>query len=412
MLPVLVVGAIAPALLLMWFFHGRDVYPEPRGVVWTTFGLGVAIVIPAAMIEQTLDLGIKHIPNWFVHGGVEGYMSAGLTEEALKYCVVVFYCMRHKEFDEPMDGIVYGAIASLGFAAFENFFYVLEGGGGVAIMRALLSVPGHACMGAIMGYFIGQAKFRPGERSSLMLKAFLIPALLHGTYDAPLMAVQQFVALKPSQDQMVKVAPLALVTPAIFIFELVWTLILTSRLRREQLQWAARRWQAYYARQPDPPPPWGYLPVAPAPSPNPYAYANAHAYANANATYAYANANANAYANANANTRPAVPPAGAMQPLGQGAQGVPAPPSSAIGWVQLAFGGMMVCFGGLMTLGAFLLVVNPPPEDPHQPLGMVIGVGVVMGVIPLALGVLLFALGLRRLTRATPTAPPGFVRGY
>jgi hypothetical protein len=223
---------------------------------------------------------------------------------------------------------------------------------------------------------------------------------LHGTYDAPLMMVQRYAALKPSQDDLAMVAPLALITPAIFIFELVWTLILSGRLRKEQLQWSARRWQAYWARQPDPPPPWGYLPVAPAPAANPYAYANAHAYANANTTpYAYQYAHAN---------RPAIPPPQAMQPTGQGSPAASAPPSTAIAWLQLAFGAMMVFGGGLMLLGAILVVANPSPEARDQGMGIYIGVGIVMGFIPLAVGLLLFGLGMRRLTKASPTAPPAW----
>ena len=36
--------------------------------------------------------------------------------------------LREKEFNEPMDGIVYGVVASLGFATYENYDYVLVSG--------------------------------------------------------------------------------------------------------------------------------------------------------------------------------------------------------------------------------------------------------------------------------------------
>ena len=58
-----------------------------------------------------------------------------------------------KEFDELMDGIVYGAVASLGFATLENIMYCIDGGLSVVAIRALTAVPAHASFGAIMGYY-------------------------------------------------------------------------------------------------------------------------------------------------------------------------------------------------------------------------------------------------------------------
>jgi hypothetical protein len=85
-------------------------------------------------------------------------------------------------FDEPMDGLVYGMTASLGFATLENVLYVGEGGANVALMRALTAVPGHACTGAIMGAYVARAKFGSQRARNLWL-AFLVPMALHGAYD-------------------------------------------------------------------------------------------------------------------------------------------------------------------------------------------------------------------------------------
>ena len=41
--------AIVPALLLLWYFHSRDAYPEPPRVVWATFFLGV-LSIPGVLL--------------------------------------------------------------------------------------------------------------------------------------------------------------------------------------------------------------------------------------------------------------------------------------------------------------------------------------------------------------------------
>jgi RsiW-degrading membrane proteinase PrsW (M82 family) len=63
-----------------------------------------------------------------------------------------------------MDGVVYGAVASLGFATLENILYVTPNGFAVAAARAFTAVPGHALLGVIMGYYVGRAKFHSNEQ--------------------------------------------------------------------------------------------------------------------------------------------------------------------------------------------------------------------------------------------------------
>ena len=42
------------------------------------------------------------------------------------FLVLYYFILREKEFNEPMDGIVYGVTASLGFATLENIDYVFN----------------------------------------------------------------------------------------------------------------------------------------------------------------------------------------------------------------------------------------------------------------------------------------------
>ena len=79
--------------------------------------------------------------------------------------------------------------ASLGFACIENILFVCTHGLGNAILRALLSIPGHTCFGVIMGYFLSQAKVNSvnGNKSICtrnMLFSILMPTLVHTMYDA------------------------------------------------------------------------------------------------------------------------------------------------------------------------------------------------------------------------------------
>ncbi|NWF35888.1 PrsW family glutamic-type intramembrane protease [Mariprofundus sp. KV] len=180
-----VAAALLPSITLLRWFRNSDQFPEPWTVVRRVFWRGVWVILPVVVVAQFLEVLQPEDP--FYGALFEAFMLAAIPEELFKYIVLVMFCLRLKEFDEPMDGIVYGVTVSLGFATLENILYVMDGGLTVAIMRAFTSVPVHAMMGAIMGYFIAMTLIEPENRNRNYLLAFLVPMMLHGLYDFPLM---------------------------------------------------------------------------------------------------------------------------------------------------------------------------------------------------------------------------------
>ncbi len=236
--PFLAVSAIVPSLLLMWFFHARDIYREPPRVLWTVFGGGILIVLPVIAVAGVLELFIAPVQEPLPRGFLEAFFLAAIPEEVFKLLVLWGYAARRAEFDEPMDGVVYGVAASLGFATLENLLYVGQSGFGVAVMRALTAVPGHAFLGAIMGYYVGRARFAESGRGRLLWTAFWLPTLLHGIYDTPLLAARQADRLDPEVGALI----LALITiaPLVVIGEWIFALRLSRRLRVAQIGRRAR----------------------------------------------------------------------------------------------------------------------------------------------------------------------------
>jgi RsiW-degrading membrane proteinase PrsW (M82 family) len=209
---VLAASAIVPSFLLVWYFHGRDLYPEPGRVIWATFGLGVATIPAVMLVVMPLSLLVEPIPDPYAAGFLGAFLTAAIPEESLKFLVVRGYCARHHEFTEPMDGVVYGAVASLGFATLENVLYVAADGFAVAVARALTAVPGHAFTGAIMGYYVGRAKFHPTERKRV----------LHGLYDYPIFTLEVLRERGLSlEGRVIYLLPISL---AVFVTTCVWAL--------------------------------------------------------------------------------------------------------------------------------------------------------------------------------------------
>lgn len=116
---------------------------------------------------------------------LENFVVIALVEEGLKYLVVMRLAFHHPAFNEPYDGMIYAITTSLGFAALENVLYVLQGGAQIALVRGVLSVPGHALFAAAMGYYLGKARFARTNSQQLrnLYRALLVPVLLHGVFD-------------------------------------------------------------------------------------------------------------------------------------------------------------------------------------------------------------------------------------
>jgi len=121
-----------PMFFFAAFVYWLDRYEkEPISLLGATFFWGVVIATGGAFIINTVfGVGI------YVFTGSEtaadfGTVSivAPVVEEFLKgLAVAIIFLMYRKEFDSVLDGLIYGAIAGLGFAASENTLYIFRDG--------------------------------------------------------------------------------------------------------------------------------------------------------------------------------------------------------------------------------------------------------------------------------------------
>jgi RsiW-degrading membrane proteinase PrsW (M82 family) len=184
-------SAIVPSLLLLWYIYSRDRNPEPGGLLMRTFVWGTLICLPVIPLATALEnagmqTGLQM--NMWGAAGVKAFLGAAVPEELLKFLVLMLFIWPKPDFDEPMDGVVYGAAASLGFATLENVLYVSQYGLGTAVLRAVTAVPGHAFTGVVMGAFVGRARFAaPHQKPGLLFQGLFWAVVLHGLYDMFLM---------------------------------------------------------------------------------------------------------------------------------------------------------------------------------------------------------------------------------
>ena len=180
--------SVAPAFLLMFFVYRMDKYEkEPIKALIKAFCAGMLSVVFTLITVNICDYTIGLIPYLNETVFYDSFITAGIPEELCKFLVFMIFIWNDKNFDEYFDGIVYASFISLGFATVENIMYVLPGGLGVGIMRALLSIPGHFLFGVILGYFLSLAKFSKGKRGLYIFLGLLIAMSAHGLFDWLLM---------------------------------------------------------------------------------------------------------------------------------------------------------------------------------------------------------------------------------
>ena len=178
---------IVPSLIILSFFFFSDKFKEPKQTIAIVFFLGILICLPAGIINDFMY-------NTFNDGSdfserlSSSFLSAAWSEELLKFVILYFIVLRRNEFNEPMDGIVYGVTVSLGFATFENYDYVFRWAEEwdvdpyqMAIWRSYSAVPMHGLMGCIMGFYFGMYAFSANKK--YLILCLLIPFIIHGLYN-------------------------------------------------------------------------------------------------------------------------------------------------------------------------------------------------------------------------------------
>ncbi|MGI2327079.1 glutamic-type intramembrane protease PrsW [Planococcus sp. YIM B11945] len=177
---ILLTVAIAPSLALFSYFYLRDQFSkEPSKLIFHCFIYGAILTFPILFIQYVFDA-----EGVFSNVFSQSVLFSSIVEEFFKWLVLLIAIYRHVDFEDPFDGILYGASVSLGFATVENILYLLEFGLETAFIRAFLPVSSHALFGVVMGYYFGRAKFSSGTGRKWLVWALTTSMVLHIAYNS------------------------------------------------------------------------------------------------------------------------------------------------------------------------------------------------------------------------------------
>src|SRR5690242_16149058 len=209
---VLGTAAVAPALLMLWLVVAAGERPGPPLKIWTAFALGAASILLLGIIRAPFaNLFPAPADPWLAQIQ-HAVFGVALPEEAVKILVILAVSARRRPFVDPMDTVVYGAAAGLGFAAYENLAYLVQHAEmwrALAALRSVLTVPFHGALGIIAGAYLAIARsggtklganrhHRDSARISGWAMVLFAPIALHAAFDFPLLTLQQHPELDPS----------------------------------------------------------------------------------------------------------------------------------------------------------------------------------------------------------------------
>lgn len=188
---VLLYIAVVPVLVWLTKIYNKDKEPESKSLIISLVVSGVFSALLAVVLEfigtDILDYRIEK--STFLKLVLDNYLVVGVSEELSKFIFLHRKTWNSPEFDHTFDGVIYGLSVSLGFALIENIQYVFSFGIATGITRAIMSIPGHAAFGVMMGAWYGLAKkheVRHEYTRSTICKfmSLLVPIAMHGTYDS------------------------------------------------------------------------------------------------------------------------------------------------------------------------------------------------------------------------------------
>jgi RsiW-degrading membrane proteinase PrsW (M82 family) len=175
------------ALLTARLVYRYDLYEhEPLPLLGVAIALGAFAMWVASLVE-----------GWILAVGPEGgpfriaAVAAGVEELLKLLVVVVVSLVARREFDDPMDGVVYGSMAGLGAALEESLFYqrVSPTPGSFLPAAELVRLWAHLVLGGVVGFPLGFWRAAPRRVIPAALSGLALAVLLHFGWDAVVLSV-------------------------------------------------------------------------------------------------------------------------------------------------------------------------------------------------------------------------------
>ncbi len=222
---------VLPVIFWAAYHYQKDRHlPEPASHLALAFVLGLLALAVSRILYAGLEpLGLRYDAYALADDNplgllVYAMLAIGPIEEIAKLLPFVAIIIHFKEFNEPVDGIIYASFIGLGYAAAENFLYLNTLTPLQAAARGFAAPAIHIVFASIWAHWITKDWLARRELGRSLIIGVGLAAAAHGLYDFLVMQ-------KPAWE---------LAIAATLIVTLwVWRLLVLRRLQRNALRQAA-----------------------------------------------------------------------------------------------------------------------------------------------------------------------------
>ena len=208
----LYLSTVLPPIILGIIIWKSDRFQEPGKFLVASFLLGVSIILPLDLLimitehhlAPLLGLDLEAYREWQAGGYkdegaiapiaehvFQSFFRAAFLEEGIKFALLIFFCVRLSDLNEPIDAIVYGAAIGLGYAAIENVGYLMSSNYDEAWSIEMVKVRYYALImhmgfGVLMGFLLSQNLFEERsifKRRLMLIMSLALPVTFHGIYN-------------------------------------------------------------------------------------------------------------------------------------------------------------------------------------------------------------------------------------
>lgn len=185
----IILTAALPVAAISSLFYYLDKNKEPVKCIIRAFVMGI-VSVPLTFLLHIVSPDSGAVDDGsFRNSFLLAFYNAALMEEVAKYVVFIAGVYFMRDLDEWYDGILYGVMIGLGFGFVENIMYFLSLyetiGVDLLIHRSIHSMPMHALLGGMMGFYLGKAKFTIQEEKIALFHflSIIIPIAVHGLFN-------------------------------------------------------------------------------------------------------------------------------------------------------------------------------------------------------------------------------------
>ncbi|MDO8664141.1 MAG: PrsW family glutamic-type intramembrane protease [Candidatus Liptonbacteria bacterium] len=195
---LIIILGLLPGFTWLLFYLQEDIHPEPKKMIAKVFFAGALSAIAALLVQLLISCAfVYHFGNCSKTLAEKiSLISPALmlafvaVEEIAKFAAAYFIIAKSKYFDEPVDAMVYMAVAALGFATVENLG-ALSGQGTPVLLSGIFEIATfrfvgttllHTLTSSIAGYFwaLGIRNFKSKK---FIVYGLILATILHTAFN-------------------------------------------------------------------------------------------------------------------------------------------------------------------------------------------------------------------------------------